>query len=63
VDLVVPGISGLLAANEDELLERASELAASAELRDRLGRGAKAFLERELSAQKSIAALERLYAR
>ncbi|MDE2144248.1 MAG: glycosyltransferase, partial [Elusimicrobia bacterium] len=63
VDLVVPGVSGLLASNEDELLGLASELAASTELRDRLGRGAKAFLEREVSAQKSIAALERLYAR
>lgn len=63
VDLVVPGVSGLLASNDAELLERASELAASAELRARLGRGAKDFLEREVSARKSIAALERLYSR
>ena len=63
VDLVVPGLTGLLAGSETELLERATELAASADLRAKLGRGAKAFLEREVSAEKSIAELERLYSK
>jgi glycosyltransferase involved in cell wall biosynthesis len=63
VDLVIPGVTGLLAGDENELLDRASELAASTDLREKLGRGAKSYLEREVSAEKSIAALERLYSR
>ncbi|MEK7381960.1 MAG: glycosyltransferase, partial [Elusimicrobiota bacterium] len=62
VDLVIDGVTGLLASNEDEFLRQTTRLVESAELRDELGRNAKDFLQREVAAGKSLAALERLYA-
>jgi hypothetical protein len=61
VDLVIPGRTGLLAGSEDELLRHAERLVESAELRAELGRNAKTFLQTEVSIEKSMAALERLY--
>lgn len=61
VDLVVPGVTGLLASNEEELLRHVNRLVECADLRAELGRNGKAFLDREVSLAKSIAKLERLY--
>jgi glycosyltransferase involved in cell wall biosynthesis len=61
VDLVVPGVTGFLAGNEAELLARAVRLVESADLRAELGRNAKDYLRREVSVERSVAALERLY--
>jgi len=60
-DLVIPGKTGFLAGDEDELLRHAARLVESAELRLELGRNGKEFLRREVSIEKSMAALERLY--
>jgi glycosyltransferase involved in cell wall biosynthesis len=62
-ELVRPGVSGLLAAGEAELQDDVRRLVASEELRRLLGRGAKDFLEQEVSAEKTMAALEDLYSR
>lgn len=62
-DLVVNGVNGFLAADEDALRARAEELAASADLREKLGRGAREHLAREVSPEKTIAALQALYSR
>jgi hypothetical protein len=61
VDLVVPGVTGFLAGSEAELLGRAVRLVESADLRAEFGRNGKAYLQREVSVEKSVAALERLY--
>ena len=61
-ELVVPGVTGYLADSEDALLAHVSRLVASADLRARLGREGQAWIAREVSLEKSVAALERLYA-
>lgn len=62
-DLVVPGVNGYLVRDEDELRRRAEELAASPELRERLGRGAREHLAREVSVERTMEALQGLYSR
>ena len=61
VDLVVHERTGLLAGGEEDLLRQVTRLVESAELREELGRRAKDFLQSEVSIEKSMAALERLY--
>lgn len=61
-ELVVPGVTGYLADNEDALLGHVSRLVGCADLRARLGRNGQAWLAREVSLDKSVKALERLYA-
>lgn len=60
-DLVVPGKTGFLASNEGELFEFVSQLVESRELREKLGRGGKDFIASEVSLEKSMRALEKLY--
>jgi glycosyltransferase involved in cell wall biosynthesis len=62
VELVVPGVTGFLASNEEELALHVGRLVGSPELRAEMGRAGRAFLDREVSPRKSVAALERLYA-
>ncbi|MFI5363267.1 MAG: glycosyltransferase, partial [Elusimicrobiota bacterium] len=61
VDMVVPERTGFLAADEAELLRSVERLVESADLRAELGRNGKEFLAREVSIEKSMAALEKLY--
>ena len=61
VDLVIHERTGLLAGDEGDLLRQVARLVESADLREQLGRDGKAFLESEVSLEKSMAALERLY--
>ena len=61
VDLVTHERTGLLAGDEDDLLRQVTRLVESADLRGELGRAGKAFLKTEVSLEKSMAALERLY--
>jgi glycosyltransferase involved in cell wall biosynthesis len=61
VDLVTHDRTGLLAGDEADLLRQVTRLVDSADLRAELGRAGKTFLKSEVSIDKSMAALERLY--
>jgi glycosyltransferase involved in cell wall biosynthesis len=61
VDLVTHERTGLLAGDEGDLLRQVTRLVESADLREELGRAGKAFLKSEVSLEKSMAELERLY--
>ena len=60
-DLVLHGVTGFLAADEQELLRCASRLIESPELRSSMGKMGKERLTREFAPDKSVAALETLY--
>jgi glycosyltransferase involved in cell wall biosynthesis len=61
VDLVSHERTGLLAGDESDLQRQVTRLVESADLRAELGRAGKDFLKTEVSLDKSMAALERLY--
>ncbi len=61
-DLVIDGKTGLLAENDEDLLRHTTKLVMSSETRAELGRSAQAFLKSEVSVEKSICALQSLYA-
>ncbi|MDD5630006.1 MAG: glycosyltransferase, partial [Elusimicrobia bacterium] len=62
VDLVVHGVTGFLAGGEEDLFRQVSRLVSSPGLRAELGRQGKARLDEVASLDKSVEALERLYA-
>jgi glycosyltransferase involved in cell wall biosynthesis len=61
VDLVIHERTGLLAGDESDLLRQVTRLVESSEFRAELGRAGREFLDKEVSIEKSMAELERLY--
>jgi glycosyltransferase involved in cell wall biosynthesis len=61
-ELVAPGVTGFLAAGEDELLRHVRRLVESAELREELGRNGRTRAKQLACFEESVRAFERLYA-